>query len=101
MATAGVQRIKSGRFAGPRLPFWRTSVAPWAAGVYNGRMSDYAAESSPTELRFRADACRALAETSDNPERKALWLVRARQWEELALKAAERLLESVRSAHKA
>jgi hypothetical protein len=69
--------------------------------VYNGRMSDYAADSSPTELRFRADACRALAETSDNPERKALWLARARQWEELALKAAERLLEAVRSAHKA
>ena len=27
-ATANDLRIESGRFAGPRLPFWRTSVAP-------------------------------------------------------------------------
>jgi hypothetical protein len=64
-------------------------------------MSDYAAESSPTELRFKAYACRALAETSDNSESKAIWLARAKHWEELALRAVERLLESVRTAHKA
>lgn len=55
-----------------------------------------AAESSPTALRFRADACRALAET-DTAERKPLWLKRAAYWDELALKAAERLLDSVKA----
>ena len=54
-------------------------------------------EPSPSALRFRALACRALAETSDSPERKAIWLTRAEYWEELALKTAERLLESVKS----
>ena len=60
-------------------------------------MSDESTDSTPTALRFRADACRAVAETSDSAERKALWLERARQWEELALKAAERPLESIKS----
>lgn len=59
------------------------------------------AESSPTELRFQADACRALAEATDSPERKALWLRRAQYWEEHALKTAERLLESVKSGRDA
>ena len=54
----------------------------------------------PTALRFRADACRALAETSDSAERKAIWLQRAQYWEDLSLTAAERLLKFVRSAHK-
>ena len=40
---------------------------------------------------LRADACRAVAETSDSAERKALWLERGQQWEASSLKAAERL----------
>ena len=60
-------------------------------------MSDHAAESSPAALQFKANACRALAETSDSAERKAIWLRRAQQWDDLSLKAAERLLESVKS----
>lgn len=64
-------------------------------------MSDKSANSTPTALRFRADTCRAIAETSDSPERKAIWLQRAQHWEDLSLKAAERLLESVKFAREA
>lgn len=59
-----------------------------------------AAESSPTAMRFRADACRVLAET-DVADRKSLWLKRAAYWDELALKAAERLLDSVKAGRPA
>ncbi|MFZ2067822.1 MAG: hypothetical protein WAV27_17745 [Xanthobacteraceae bacterium] len=38
-----------------------------------------------------------MAKLSDTAERKALWLGRAEYWEELALNAVERLLESVKS----
>lgn len=51
----------------------------------------------PAEWRRKADACRTLAKLSDTAERKALWLGRAEYWEELALNAVERLLESVKS----
>ena len=60
-------------------------------------MSDESTDSTPAALRFRADACRTLAETSNSLERKAIWLQRAQHWEDLSLKAAERLLESIKS----
>jgi hypothetical protein len=51
-------------------------------------MSDDPAELRPTALRQRADACREVAAFSDRPDRKAIWLTRAKYWEKLALKAA-------------
>lgn len=44
----------------------------------------------PAQLRLRAEACRRLADTSENAERKELWLDRANHWEQLALKAEKR-----------
>lgn len=44
-------------------------------------------ESSPAALRFRANACRALADTTDSPESKSVWLKRADYWDALAVKA--------------
>src|SRR6185437_2788787 len=82
----------SGSIAAPE-----TVMAQNSAAVYGACMSDYAADSTPTALRFKANACRVVAETSDSPERKAIWLKRAQQWEELALKTAERQLESIKS----
>jgi hypothetical protein len=41
------------------------------------------------ELRRKAEACRRLADLSDNAKRKALWLERADNWEGLAIKAAK------------
>ena len=72
-------------------------MAQNSAAVYGACMSDHAAESSPTALHFKANACRALAETSDSPERKAIWLQRAQHWEDVSLATAERLLESIKS----
>jgi hypothetical protein len=46
-------------------------------------------ESSPAALRFRANACRALAETTDSPESKSVWLKRADYWDALAVKAEQ------------
>jgi hypothetical protein len=46
----------------------------------------------PTQLRFKAEACRRLADMSnDDTERKALWLHRADDWEQLASKAEKEL----------
>lgn len=41
----------------------------------------------PAELRLKAEACRRLAGMFEEPERKALWIERAGQWEQLAIKA--------------
>jgi hypothetical protein len=44
------------------------------------------------ELRLKAEACRRLADLAGaaDPVRKALWLTRADQWNELADKAAKK-----------
>lgn len=45
----------------------------------------------PAQLRLKAEACRRLADIShDHTERKALWLKRADDWEQLARKAEKR-----------
>ena len=45
------------------------------------------------QLRQKAEACRQLADTSENVMRKALWLDRADHWEQLA-KEAEKLFQT-------
>jgi hypothetical protein len=42
------------------------------------------------QLQLRAEACRRLADTSENVERRELWLERANHWEQLALSAEKR-----------
>ena len=84
----------------PAAIFGRLWRRPWRdmrPACMVSAMSDDSTDSTPTALRFRADACRSLAETSDGAERKAIWLQRAQYWEDLSLKAAERLLEAVKS----
>ena len=44
----------------------------------------------PAELRLKAEACRKLAVMFEEPERRALWIERASQWEKLAIKAQKR-----------
>jgi hypothetical protein len=39
------------------------------------------------QLRRKAEACRRLADMSEDADRKAMWLERADYWEQLALKA--------------
>jgi hypothetical protein len=39
------------------------------------------------EFRRKAEACRQLAAVQDSPERKALWLTRAEEWERCAIEA--------------
>lgn len=41
------------------------------------------------QLRRKAEACRRLADMSEEVERKVIWLERADYWEELAAKAAK------------
>jgi hypothetical protein len=41
------------------------------------------------EHRLKAEACRRLADLSEEDARKALWIERADYWEELAVKAAK------------
>jgi hypothetical protein len=41
----------------------------------------------PAELRLKAEACRKLAGMFEEPARKALWIERAGEWEQLAMKA--------------
>jgi hypothetical protein len=41
----------------------------------------------PALLRLKAEACRRLADMFEEAERKALWIERAGQWEQLAIKA--------------
>jgi hypothetical protein len=40
------------------------------------------------ELQLKAEACRRLAELSEDTKRAALWAERAAQWDRLAVKAA-------------
>ena len=42
---------------------------------------------NPIALRRKAEACRQLADVDQSAERKALWLKRADQWEQLAIEA--------------
>lgn len=42
-------------------------------------------------LRLKGEACRRLADLSDNAERKAVWLKRADEWDELARNAEKQL----------
>jgi hypothetical protein len=42
----------------------------------------------PTQLHLKAEACRLLADTSEDAQRKALWIERADHWEQLAATAA-------------
>jgi hypothetical protein len=42
------------------------------------------------ELRLKAEACRRLAELSEDTKRAILWTERAAQWDRLAAKAAKR-----------
>jgi hypothetical protein len=39
-------------------------------------------------FRQKAEACHRLAEVTQEPERKALWVERAAYWQQLAIKAA-------------
>jgi hypothetical protein len=41
----------------------------------------------PALLRLKAEACRRLADLSEDSERKTLWLKRADDWEKLAIEA--------------
>jgi len=45
-------------------------------------------------LRRKAEAWRQLADMDQSAERKALWLKRADDWEQLAIKAEKRPQES-------
>jgi len=42
---------------------------------------------NPIALRRKTEACRQLADVDQSAERKALWLKRADQWEQLAIEA--------------
>jgi hypothetical protein len=44
----------------------------------------------PAQLRLKAEACRRLADITEDTQRKALWIERADHWEQLASKAATR-----------
>jgi hypothetical protein len=46
------------------------------------------ASDSAAEHRTKAEACRRLAELSEDLERKAMWIERSVYWDELAAKAA-------------
>lgn len=45
----------------------------------------------PAHLRLKAEACRRLADLTEDAEREALWLKRASDWEELATKTERKL----------
>ena len=45
------------------------------------------ASDNSAELRLKAEACRKLAGMFEEPERKALWIERASDWEQLAIDA--------------
>ncbi len=60
--------------------------APAGAFVgYNIGVQDNAAQ-----LRMKAEACRRLAELTEDAERNTFWLLRADHWERLAAKAERR-----------
>ncbi|HEY1748284.1 MAG TPA: hypothetical protein VGG11_16150 [Xanthobacteraceae bacterium] len=40
--------------------------------------------------RMKAEACRRLADLTDDPQRKELWIERADYWERLAAKAPKK-----------
>lgn len=45
----------------------------------------------PSQLRLKAEACRRLADLTEDAEREAVWLGRANDWEQLATKAEKKL----------
>jgi hypothetical protein len=48
------------------------------------------------QLRLKAEACRQLADTSEEAKRKALWIERAEHWEKLAKEAEKRAAKKTR-----
>jgi hypothetical protein len=48
----------------------------------------------PAQLRLKAEACRRLAEMTEDEQRKALWIRRATHWDELAAEAAKQQRKS-------
>jgi hypothetical protein len=50
---------------------------------YNALMS----HETPAQFRLKAEACRRLADLADNVERRKLWLNRAADWDDMAVKA--------------
>lgn len=59
----------------------RPRVGGVRAELRNALMFD-----DPAQLRLKAEACRRLADITDDAEREALWLKRAIDWEQLAMK---------------
>jgi hypothetical protein len=53
-------------------------------------MPDEAA-ASVLKASLKAEACRRLADTAENEFRKALWIERARHWDQLASEAANQM----------
>jgi hypothetical protein len=49
-------------------------------------MFDDPENQNPTAMRFKADACRALASAIGSEESKAVWTERAEYWDGLAAK---------------
>jgi hypothetical protein len=44
---------------------------------------------APDQLRLKAEACRRLADITEDAQRKALWIERGDYWEQVAAKAAK------------
>jgi hypothetical protein len=55
-------------------------------------MFDSPDNQSPTALRFKADACRILANAIDSAKNKAVWIERAEYWDGLATKVEKESL---------
>jgi hypothetical protein len=53
-------------------------------------------DDEPAQLRLKAEACRQLADTSEEAKRKALWIERAEHWEKLAKEAEKRAAKKTR-----
>lgn len=66
------------------LPRALSAFADGVPGAYSAAVFD-----EPAQLRQKAEACRRLADMSEDAARKALWLERADHWEQLAVKAAK------------
>jgi hypothetical protein len=65
--------------------------------LLNMPVASHFPELRPADLHGRVAACRSLATTSNNADRKALWLDRAAYWEELAFEASARLVDAART----
>jgi hypothetical protein len=50
----------------------------------------------PAQLRLKAEACRRLADLTEDSEHEALWQKRANEWERLATRAEKRQPKSRR-----